>query len=71
MRMIASGKSLAQIGTSLSISAKTVSVYRARVLCKMRLRNNAELMHYALANRLIELAIPMTIVMQKQEQNLV
>jgi two-component system invasion response regulator UvrY len=52
--MLASGKSLTEIAESLSISPKTVSVYRTRLLEKMRLKNNAEIAHYALKNGLIE-----------------
>jgi len=54
MCMIASGKSLADMAHQMSISVKTVSVYRARVLEKMRLKNNAELTHYAIKNQIVE-----------------
>ena len=49
--MIASGKTLTQIGEELNLSVKTVSVYRARLLEKMKLKNNAELTHYGLDSR--------------------
>ncbi|MBL8439321.1 MAG: response regulator transcription factor [Zoogloeaceae bacterium] len=52
--LIASGKTLTQIGEELNLSVKTVSVYRARLLEKMRLRNNAELTHYGLKHGLVE-----------------
>jgi DNA-binding NarL/FixJ family response regulator len=52
--MIASGKTLTQIGEELKLSVKTVSVYRARLLEKMKLRNNAELTHYGLKHGLVE-----------------
>lgn len=52
--MISSGKTLTQIAEQLNLSVKTVSVYRARLLEKMRLRNNAELTHYGLKHRLVE-----------------
>jgi two-component system invasion response regulator UvrY len=52
--MIASGKSLTDIALQMSLSVKTVSVYRARVLEKMRLKNNAELTHYAIKNQLVQ-----------------
>jgi DNA-binding NarL/FixJ family response regulator len=55
MCMIASGKALSQIAEELSLSAKTVSVYRARLLEKMGLANNAEITHYALKHGLVEL----------------
>ncbi len=51
---IAAGKSLIDIAQQMSISAKTVSVYRARVLEKMRLKNNAELTHYAVTHNLVD-----------------
>ena len=54
MRLIASGKSLKEIGTDLCISDKTVSSYRARILEKMDIKTNAELVGYALKNKLIE-----------------
>ncbi|OFW11952.1 MAG: DNA-binding response regulator [Acidobacteria bacterium RIFCSPLOWO2_02_FULL_59_13] len=53
--LIAAGKTLSQIAEELSLSAKTVSVYRARLLEKMGLKNNAELTHYALKNGLVQL----------------
>lgn len=52
--LIASGKNLTDVARQMSISVKTVSVYRARVLQKMRLKNNAELMHYAIKNQIVE-----------------
>ena len=54
LRMLASGKSLIEIAESLSISPKTVSVYRTRLLEKMKLKNNAEIAHYAIKNGLID-----------------
>jgi two-component system invasion response regulator UvrY len=54
MSMIASGHTLSQIAEQMSLSPKTVSVYRARLLEKMRLKNNAELTHYALKHKLVE-----------------
>ena len=50
---IASGKRLSDIAEELMLSPKTVSVYRARVLEKLRLANNAELTVYAIRNRLV------------------
>jgi len=52
--LIASGRSLTQAAEDLSLSVKTVSVYRARLLEKMNLKNNAELTHYAIKNQLVE-----------------
>ena len=51
--MIASGKRLSDIADALMLSPKTVSVYRARVLEKLKLGNNAELMKYALHHGLV------------------
>jgi DNA-binding NarL/FixJ family response regulator len=52
--LIAQGKRLADIAESLALSPKTVSVYRARILEKMGLANNAELTHYALKHELVD-----------------
>lgn len=54
MRMIASGKTLKEISDELSLSVKTVSTYRSRILDKMGMKNNAELTHYAIKNRLVD-----------------
>jgi two-component system, NarL family, invasion response regulator UvrY len=54
MRLIASGKTLTEIASEMSLSVKTVSVYRARLLQKMKLKNNSELTHYALKNQLVD-----------------
>ncbi len=51
--MIASGKRLSDIAEELTLSPKTVSVYRARVLEKLGLQNNAELTVYAIRNGLV------------------
>jgi two-component system invasion response regulator UvrY len=53
--MLASGKRLTDIAATLSLSVKTVSVYRTRLLEKMKLRNNAELTFYVMSNRLVDL----------------
>ena len=50
---IASGKRLSDIATELMLSPKTVSVYRSRVLEKLKLSNNAELTVYAIRNNLV------------------
>lgn len=47
LKLIASGKKLSEIAEALSISPKTVSVYRARILEKLQVGNNVELAHYA------------------------
>ncbi|MFO1297030.1 MAG: response regulator transcription factor [Rubrivivax sp.] len=51
--LIASGKRLADIAEKLALSPKTVSVYRARVLEKLQLSNNAELTVYAIRHKLV------------------
>jgi two-component system, NarL family, invasion response regulator UvrY len=50
--MIASGRTSKEIAQELAISVKTVSTYKARILEKMKMSNNAQLMHYAIANTL-------------------
>ncbi len=50
---IASGKRLSDIAVELMLSPKTVSVYRARLLEKLKLSNNAELTVYAIRNNLV------------------
>jgi len=54
MRMLASGKTVTEIGAELSLSAKTVSTYRARLLAKMGFRTNADITRYALQHNLLE-----------------
>ncbi len=51
--MIANGKSVSDIAAELSLSVKTISEYRSRLLSKMGLKNNAELMHYAIRHKLV------------------
>jgi DNA-binding NarL/FixJ family response regulator len=53
LQKIASGKKLSDIAEELMLSPKTVSVYRARVLEKLHLTNNAELTVYAIRNGLV------------------
>jgi two-component system, NarL family, invasion response regulator UvrY len=54
MCLIASGKTPSEIAEQLSLSVKTISVYRARILEKLGLRSNAEITHYAIKNGLVE-----------------
>jgi len=54
LTMIASGKTVSEIARELSLSVKTVSEYRARLLAKMNLKTSAELTHYAIRNHLVE-----------------
>ncbi len=52
LKLIASGRRLSDIADALALSPKTVSVYRARILEKMNMGNNSELVHYAVKNDL-------------------
>jgi len=54
MRMIASGRTVSQIAQGLSLSVKTISTFRARVLKKMGMKTTAELMHYAVRQGLVD-----------------
>jgi two-component system, NarL family, invasion response regulator UvrY len=54
LRMIASGKTVKEIAEELSLSVKTVSTYRARVLEKTGMKTNAELIRYALQAQLVD-----------------
>lgn len=51
--MIGSGKSVTAIADELALSVKTIGTYRARILEKMEMRNNAELIRYAIQNQLV------------------
>ena len=54
MRMIAEGKTLREIADELFISDKTVGTYRTRIMEKMNMSRNAELIRYAVQNKIIE-----------------
>ena len=54
MRLLASGSTVTEIGHRLAISVKTVSTYRRRILEKMGFDSTAEIVRYAVENRLIE-----------------
>jgi len=54
LRMIASGRSTGDIAEELFLSGKTVSTYRSRILEKLHLKNTAELINYAIQNRLVD-----------------
>lgn len=51
--LFAQGRTVSEIGSMLSLSVKTVSTYRTRILEKMGMGSNAELMRYAIHNRLV------------------
>ena len=52
--LIGSGKNVSDIALELSLSVKTISVYRSLILKKMNLKNNAEITHYAFKFNLVE-----------------
>jgi two-component system, NarL family, invasion response regulator UvrY len=54
LRLIGSGKTVGEIANLLSLSDKTISTYRARILEKMNMKTNAELTRYAIRNNLSE-----------------
>jgi len=58
LRMIGQGRTVSEIAAELSLSVKTVSTYRARILEKMDLRTSAELMRYVIAHKLVPLPPP-------------
>ncbi len=53
MMLLASGKPTKEIAGELCLSIPTISTYRSRILQKMNLKNNAELIHYAIKNNLV------------------
>jgi len=54
LALIAVGKSVSEIAEILSLSDKTISTYRSRLLEKMRMKTNAELIHYAIKNPFVK-----------------
>jgi len=54
MRLIALGKSLTEIAAGLSLSDRTISTYRSRILIKMGFSNNADLIHYCIKHHLLD-----------------
>lgn len=54
LRMIASGLTVSQVAARLTLSVKTISTYRARVLEKMHMKTTAELMHYGIHQNLVD-----------------
>jgi len=54
LKLIAVGISLTEISQKLALSAKTVSTYRARILEKMKMQNNAQLVRYVMEHKLLE-----------------
>jgi DNA-binding NarL/FixJ family response regulator len=58
MQLLAAGKSVTQVANELGLSVKTVSTYRVRLMEKLRLRTNADIIRYALMNELIDARFP-------------
>jgi two-component system invasion response regulator UvrY len=54
LRLIGLGKTVSEIAVLLSLSDKTISTYRVRVLKKLGMKNNAELANYAIRNKLVD-----------------
>jgi len=54
MCMIASGKRINEIADALSLSVKTISTYRTRILKKMNMKNTSQLIHYAIKAGLVD-----------------
>jgi len=54
MCMIGSGKTVTEISEELALSVKTVSTYRARILEKLNMKNNAEVARYAIKEGLVD-----------------
>jgi DNA-binding NarL/FixJ family response regulator len=54
MCLIASGKTVSEIAAELCLSSKTISTYRSRILEKMQMKTNAEVMHYAVKHGLVD-----------------
>jgi DNA-binding NarL/FixJ family response regulator len=54
LRLIAAGRTVKEIAAELTLSANTISTYRARILEKMKMQTSAELTHYAISNGLVE-----------------
>ena len=55
MRMIAAARTVSEIADELCLSVKTISTYRSRILEKLGLRNNAEIMQFAIEQNLVEI----------------
>lgn len=54
LRMMASGRTVTEVADELSLSVKTVSTYRARILEKLKLKNSAEAIRYAVDHHLVD-----------------
>ncbi|HEY3818532.1 MAG TPA: response regulator transcription factor [Polyangiaceae bacterium] len=54
MKMLGSGRTVSEVARELTLSVKTVSTHRTRILKKMGMKTNAELTHYAVRTRLVD-----------------
>jgi DNA-binding NarL/FixJ family response regulator len=54
IKLIGSGKTVTEIAALLSLSDKTISTYRARILQKLQMKTSAELTRYAIENKLVD-----------------
>ena len=54
MIMIANGKSVGEIAVDLALSVNTITSYRSRIMNKMNMTTNAELIRYSIENKLIQ-----------------
>ncbi len=54
MCLIASGKTVKDVAKEMALSIKTISTYRVRILEKMKMKSNSELIHYGIRNQLVE-----------------
>lgn len=54
LRMLATGKAVTKIAAELSLSAKTISTYRTRILEKLDLKNTVEIVRYAIQHGLVD-----------------
>ena len=53
MQMIATGQTVSDIADKLALSVKTVSTYRSRIIQKLKVKTTAEIVRYALENKLV------------------
>jgi two-component system, NarL family, invasion response regulator UvrY len=60
LRRIAAARTVSEIADELHLSVKTISTYRSRILKKLGLRNNAEIMQYAIEQNLVDIGVPPT-----------
>lgn len=54
LRMLASGKSVKEMGAELSLSVKTISTYRTRIFEKLKFKSNADAVRYVISERLLD-----------------